>query len=98
MRLSFFKHKVEQSLCHCKESENHFRVTPKIAIPKKEDAKGWLKLETHLREFDDYPETVYHNLEVPIKDLTKREKLIYKLFGTKPDVGYSSNVKMKFRK
>lgn len=97
-RLICFKHRVEQSLCHCKEDEHHFKVTPKIAIPKKDDVKSWRELESYLKEFGDHPEHVNHDLQVPVGDLTKREKLLHKLFGVKPNVGYSSNVKTKFRK
>ena len=95
-RLICFKHRVEQSLCHCTESEHHFKVTPKIAIPKKDDIKAWQELEDYLKEFGDHPEHINHNLQVPMKDLTNREKLLYKLFGIKPEVGYSSNVRSKF--
>lgn len=91
-----FLHRVEQSLCHCKESMWHIRVTPKIRIPKKDDLKAWDKLEKLLREFPDHYESVYYNLTTEVKNLTKREMLLYR-FGLKDKIftGSASSVHIK---
>ncbi len=51
-----FEHRVRQSICHCNNSEKQFKVTPKIAIPPKNQKKSWKKLECHLKEYGDYPD------------------------------------------
>ncbi len=92
-----FKHRVDQSVCHCDSIDRHFKVTPKIAIPKKNNIKRWLQLEKYLKDFGDFPEHVYTHTFVPFINLTKREKLLYNFFGITPDVGYVSNIHMKLR-
>jgi hypothetical protein len=79
-----FKHRVEQSLCHCKDGEYHFAVTPKIAIPKRCDIKGWQKLEAYLMQNGDNPEYNNHSKLIPTGLLSQNERLILKVVGDKP--------------
>ena len=81
-----FKHRVEQSICHCSDNEYHFVVTPKIAIPRKADVVKWRKLEVYLKEFGDYPEHNNYRTEVSINKLTKEQRLLNKLCGVIPTV------------
>lgn len=90
-----FKHRVNKSLCHCNNIDFHFRVTPKISIPPKSDIKAWQKLKEHLIEFGDEAETVTELMAIPVCSLTKNEKLLLRLLGIRPDVGYSGNIRTR---
>lgn len=79
-----FKHQVEQSLCHCKEEQYHVAVTPKIAIPKKNDNKSWGKLKSFLQGRSDNPETTRYGALIPISELSAEERLIFNVLGKSP--------------
>lgn len=79
-----FKHQVEQTLCHCNEEQHHVSVTPKIAIPKKDDNKGWRKLYSFLQGKSDNPETTRYKALIPINELSKQERLAFRLLGKSP--------------
>lgn len=81
-----FAHRVSQSLCHCEQYDQHERVTPKIAIPKQTDRKGWERLRAHLLEVGDQVETVRVATQLPLARLTPRQRLLNRLLKIKPEI------------
>jgi hypothetical protein len=77
------KHRVQQSLCHCKETSSHLTVSHKLRIPPKHKKKEWDKLMIYLKEFGDYTEHFTYEKTVSKKQLTKNEKSLL-LVGVQP--------------
>ncbi len=87
LRLLCFDHQCFQSLCHC-SGANQKEVSVKIRIPKRGKNKEWAKLKA-LIERGDGTELTSMVKSVGLDRLTKRERLLLKLTGRKPDLFYA---------